>query len=138
MEIIYKLNEIDKTAEQLHKLLNDESNKKIILFEGSMGAGKTTLIKKLCEKFEVEDEVTSPTFAIVNEYNTKSNSQIYHFDFYRLKSIEEALNIGIEEYFASENFCFIEWGELIRPILPQNFIEIKISEINKETRKLTF
>ncbi len=136
MKIKYSLEQINETIDKLYVFLKNNKNKNIILFEGKMGVGKTTLIKKLCEKLGVTDEVTSPTFAIINEYKTKNNDFIYHFDFYRIKNIEEALNIGTEDYFFSTNYCFIEWAEIIKPILPNNFIEIKIKEIDSKTREL--
>lgn len=104
-----------------------------------MGAGKTTIIKALCAHLEVLDNVSSPTFSIVNEYLTKSGESIYHFDFYRLKSEEEAYNIGVEEYFESGNLCFLEWASQIPSLLPANYIEIKISVLadNQRVIKLT-
>lgn len=137
MKTTYTLENIDKVIDDIFNYLKENSEKKVVLFNGKMGAGKTTLIKKLCDKFQVIDEVTSPTFAIINEYNTKLGDYLYHFDFYRLKNIEEALNIGTEDYFYSGNFCFIEWPEIVEPILPNNFIEIKIEEIDENTRQLT-
>jgi tRNA threonylcarbamoyladenosine biosynthesis protein TsaE len=108
----------------------------VVLFTGKMGAGKTTLIKQLCKKFNVTDQVTSPTFAIINEYKILNNKYIFHFDFYRINKIQEAVDIGTEDYFYSNNYCFIEWGEIIRPLLPEKYIEILIEEIDPDTRKI--
>lgn len=137
MQIIYILENINNTIDKIFNYLSENNSKKIILFNGKMGAGKTTLIKKLAEKFEVIDEVTSPTFAIINEYQTKNENFIYHFDFYRIKDIQEAINIGTEDYFYSNSYCFIEWAEIVKPILPDNIIEINIEEIDDFTRKIT-
>ncbi|MDB4927352.1 MAG: tsaE [Mucilaginibacter sp.] len=101
-----------------------------------MGAGKTTLIKSLCEALGVAGSVTSPTFAIVNEY-AGTNAKIYHFDFYRLKNQTEALDMGAEEYFYSGNYCFIEWAEKIPDMLPHHYISISIEVLNDEKRKIS-
>lgn len=101
-----------------------------------MGAGKTTLIKSLCETLGVTGAVTSPTFAIVNEY-AAANSKIYHFDFYRLKTQTEALDMGAEEYFYSGDHCFIEWPEKIPDMLPQHYISITIRVLNDNNREIT-
>ena len=99
----------------------------VIAFYGKMGAGKTTFIKALCEELGVEDVITSPTFAIVNEYTVDSQS-IYHFDFYRIKKIEEVYDMGYEDYFYSGNLCLIEWPELIEELLPENALRVTIEE----------
>lgn len=137
MQLISILENINNTIDEIFNYLSENNSKKIILFNGKMGAGKTTLIEKLAEKFEVIDEVTSPTFAIINEYQTKNENFIYHFDFYRIKDIQEAINIGTEDYFYSNSYCFIEWAEIVKPILPDNIIEINIEEIDDFTRKIT-
>ena len=98
----------------------------VVAFYGSMGAGKTTLIKDLCHRMGVTDEVNSPTFAIVNEYVTLEGEPVYHFDFYRIKKLEEAYDIGYENYFYSGYLCLIEWPELIEPLLPDRFIRVDI------------
>ena len=98
----------------------------VIAFYGSMGAGKTTLIKNLCHRMGVTDEVNSPTFAIVNEYVTEEGEPVYHFDFYRIKKLEEAYDIGYENYFYSGNLCLIEWPEMIEPLLPEKYIRVDI------------
>lgn len=104
-----------------------------ILFQGEMGAGKTTLIKDLVKCFGSEDTVTSPTFSIVNQYITKENKTIYHFDFYRIDDIEEAYDMGYEEYFYSGNICLVEWGEKVEKLLPPQSMIIKIEK--KENKR---
>jgi len=110
-------------------------NYAIWVFEGAMGAGKTTLIKEICKVLEVIDEVQSPTFAIVNQYESPQKT-IYHFDFYRLKSEQEAYDIGYEEYFYAQNaYCFVEWASKIKNLLPDRYVEIAIEVLGKEERK---
>jgi len=94
-----------------------------------MGAGKTTFIKALCEEMHVLDYVTSPTFALINEYKTKNDSTIFHFDFYRIKNISEVYDFGYEDYFYSGDYCFIEWPELIETLLPSIAVKVTIKEI---------
>jgi len=108
---------------------------RIFLFYGDMGAGKTTLIKSLCECLGTSEPVTSPTFSIVNEYIGKKN-RIYHFDFYRLKNQTEALDMGYEEYFYSDAYCFIEWPEKIPDLLPVHYIEVKITTLADNSRQI--
>ena len=117
-------NDLEKVSETIIKAAGD---KRIIAFFGEMGAGKTTLIKEICAKLGVKDTVLSPTFSIVNEYKTKDGASIYHFDFYRLKSLTEAYDMGYEEYLYSGNYCLIEWSEKIVPLLPLEYIKIAIS-----------
>ena len=107
---------------------------RIFAFYGSMGAGKTTFIKALCEEMQVLDYVTSPTFALINEYKTEKDNTIFHFDFYRIKNIEEAYDLGYEDYFYSGEYCFIEWPELIEPLLPAIAVKVHISEIENGKR----
>ncbi len=99
----------------------------LVLFTGEMGAGKTTLIGQICRQIGVEDEVSSPTFSLVNEYLGKDGTPVYHFDMYRIDDISEAYDMGIEEYFESNSWCFVEWPEKIEAILPDNFIQIDIT-----------
>lgn len=106
------------------------------LFIGEMGAGKTTLIKNICAELGVIDQVSSPTFAIVNEYATSQDDVVYHFDFYRLTDLEEAIDIGAEDYFFSGQVCLIEWPQLIMPLLPDQFITIHIEELRSGERKI--
>lgn len=107
-------------------LISQRKEADVIAFYGSMGAGKTTLIKDLCHRMGVTDEVNSPTFAIVNEYVTEEGESVYHFDFYRIKKLEEAYDIGYENYFYSGNLCLIEWPELIEPLLPERYLRVDI------------
>ena len=118
-------------------LLDFADNEKIFLFYGQMGAGKTTFIKALCKGLGIIEPVTSPTFSIVNEYSG-SNAKIYHFDFYRLKKQDEALDMGYEEYFYSNQYCFIEWPEKIPDLLPLHYIKINISVTDEQVRTFTF
>ena len=108
---------------------------KVICWNGEMGAGKTTIIAKICQLLGSTDEKSSPTFAILNEYNCP-NDKIYHFDLYRLKSIVEALDIGIEEYLDSGHYCMIEWPEIIKPLLPENALFIEITAQADKSRIL--
>ena len=130
----FTLENIDKAAAEFLKELGD---RKIVAFYGSMGAGKTTFIKAICDVLGVTDTVNSPTFAIVNEYLAASGSSIYHFDFYRIKKIEEAYDFGYEDYFYSGNLCLIEWPELIEELLPEDTVRVKIEEIETGERVLT-
>jgi tRNA threonylcarbamoyladenosine biosynthesis protein TsaE len=134
-EIVYsELSDIGKVAE---KIIAFAGNIKIWAFEGEMGAGKTTLIKAICRHLKVEDNVTSPTFSLVNEYRSVDQHTYYHFDFYRLKDETEAMDIGVEEYFYSGNYCFIEWPSKIQSLLPSEFIEVNIAvKDNSRTIKL--
>ncbi|MFD1258967.1 tRNA (adenosine(37)-N6)-threonylcarbamoyltransferase complex ATPase subunit type 1 TsaE [Mucilaginibacter terrae] len=131
---INSLAELPATAQSL---INFAGIQKIFLFYGDMGAGKTTFIKALCQELGITDEVTSPTFSIVNEY-AGTNVRVYHFDFYRLKNQEEALDMGYEEYFYSGDYCLIEWPENIPNLLPSNFISIAISVTDQQTRNFSF
>ena len=131
MKFEYSLNEIDKVAKDL---INCFENK-IVLFNGKMGSGKTTIISKIIKFLGSSNKVSSPTFSIVNEYNIKKYC-IYHFDFYRLKSSDEALDLGIYEYLNSGSWNFIEWGENIQELLPEKFTTVNIKVISKEKRLL--
>ncbi|QJD80910.1 tRNA (adenosine(37)-N6)-threonylcarbamoyltransferase complex ATPase subunit type 1 TsaE [Spirosoma rhododendri] len=127
------LNEIDSVA---HRLLAEGRVQPIWLFEGDMGAGKTTLIKALCRALGVLNPVQSPTFSIVNEYTTHEGHSIYHFDCYRLRNEAEALDIGIEEYFDSGNFCFIEWPERVQSLWPASYFQVRITSGPDEQRTI--
>ena len=122
----FKINGLEQLAEVSDYLLSLRNEADVIAFYGSMGAGKTTLIKNLCHRMGVTDEVNSPTFAIVNEYVTEEGESVYHFDFYRIKKLEEAYDIGYENYFYSGNLCLIEWPEMIEPLLPEKYIRVEI------------
>ncbi len=127
MEIkIDSLATIDEAARSFVGAMGDNT---VFAFYGSMGAGKTTFIKALCEALGVTDDViTSPTFAIVNEYRSESGELIYHFDFYRIKRLEEVYDMGYEDYFYSGALCFIEWPELVEELLPQDTVRVTIEE----------
>jgi tRNA threonylcarbamoyladenosine biosynthesis protein TsaE len=117
------------------EIISFAKNTRIFLFYGDMGAGKTTLIKSLCESLGTTEPVTSPTFSIVNEYIGTKN-RIYHFDFYRLKNQTEALDMGYEEYFYSDAYCFIEWPEKIPDLLPLHYININIKALDDNSRQI--
>lgn len=119
--------ELPTVARQLLKTYPDE---RFYAFFGKMGAGKTTLIKELCAQLGVEDNVCSPTFAIINEYSSGEGEPVYHFDFYRLKSLDEAYDLGYEEYFYSGCYCFSEWTEKIEPLLPEHYLRVAIDEVD--------
>jgi len=122
---ILSLSELAKAAKLL---LDNFPDDRVFAFYGLMGAGKTTFIKAICEQLGSEDYVTSPTFALINEYTTKNSSVIYHFDFYRIRKIDEAFDLGYEDYIYSGNYCFIEWPEMIEQLLPSGIVEVKIKE----------
>lgn len=115
------------------KILGICPNRRIFAIYGNLGAGKTTLVKALCEKLGSGDVVKSPTFAIVNEYEGEW-SPIYHFDFYRIEALEEVYDLGFEEYFESGNYCFIEWPEKVADLVPEEAVEIRISETGPMSR----
>ena len=131
----FTLENINAAAAEFLKELGD---RKIVAFYGSMGAGKTTFIKAICDVLGVTDTVNSPTFAIVNEYLAASGDSIFHFDFYRIKKIEEAYDFGYEDYFYSGNLCLIEWPELIEELLPEDTVRVKIEEIETGERILQY
>ena len=117
------------------QILSFAADTRILLFYGYMGAGKTTLIKSLCESLGTTEPVTSPTFSIVNEYEG-SDTRIYHFDFYRIKDPTEALDMGYEEYFYSDAWCFVEWPDKIAVLLPEHYISIKLKAIDANSREI--
>lgn len=125
---IKRLDELPSASRQLLEHGNDI---KIWLFNGDMGAGKTTLIKSICQELKVIDQVSSPTFSLVNEYLTESGQVIYHFDFYRIKDEAEAFHIGADDYFYSGNLCLIEWPEKVKNIIPEECLEINITVSDK-------
>jgi tRNA threonylcarbamoyladenosine biosynthesis protein TsaE len=128
MQHIFKDIQLIDLPQTAQNILEKYNSNRIFAFFGKMGAGKTTLIKEMCNYLGVEDIVCSPTFAIINEYHTASEESIFHFDFYRIKSEKEAFDIGYEDYFYSGNYCFIEWSEKISELLPQNYVKILIDE----------
>lgn len=119
------------------ELLAFAQQQKFFIFEGEMAAGKTTFIKVFCEVIGVEDVVSSPTFSIVNEYRSK-DCPVYHFDFYRLKNLQEVYDIGYEEYFYSDNYCLVEWPQKIQELLPENYIKVQITITGNEQRLFEF
>ncbi|AMC10036.1 tRNA threonylcarbamoyladenosine biosynthesis protein TsaE [Lutibacter profundi] len=128
----YSLKQLPKISEEIIKL----SNHKILLFYGKMGVGKTTLIKEIAKQLGVIDTVSSPTFSLVNEYHTTQNKKVFHFDFYRIETEEEALDIGIEEYFYSDNWCLIEWPNKVENLLPLKSVTISITKKNNQQRTI--
>lgn len=123
-----KVNGIEELPDAAAKILEFAADYRVFAFEGKMGAGKTTLISTICRTLNVVDEASSPTFSIVNEYLTEENESIFHFDFYRIKKLEEVFDIGFEEYIYSESYCFMEWPELISELLPEKYVSVKIRE----------
>ncbi len=132
--ISYTLDQIDAIA---NLLIQEAGDQKVWIFRGEMGAGKTTLIKSLAKALQVADGVSSPTFGIINEYQTQAKGFLYHFDFYRIDDPMEALDIGIEEYFYSGNYCWLEWAEKITPFLPERYFQIKLELASETGRILT-
>lgn len=128
--------QIDDLPSVAKKLIASIGSRNIFLFHGEMGAGKTTLIKALCKELGVVDNVTSPTFSIVNEYKIPTG-KIFHFDFYRLKNQTEALDMGYEEYFYSGEYCFIEWPGMIPDLIPDEHIDISIKVLSGTEREIT-
>ena len=119
---------IEQLPDVARRLLDEFPDQRFVAFFGPMGVGKTTLIKELCAQLGVTQNVCSPTFAIITEYSDRSGEPVYHFDFYRIKKLEEAYDIGYEEYFYSGCYCFTEWTEKIEPLLPDRYLRIDISE----------
>jgi tRNA threonylcarbamoyladenosine biosynthesis protein TsaE len=132
MEFIFSLDEIEDVARSVVA----QNPEKVILFYGEMGVGKTTFIKELAKELGVTEATSSPTFSIVNEYQSIYNQVVYHFDFYRLKKETEALDIGVEEYLYSGSWCFIEWAEQIPNLIPESYSVISIKELPDGRRAL--
>ncbi|MDR0940979.1 MAG: tRNA (adenosine(37)-N6)-threonylcarbamoyltransferase complex ATPase subunit type 1 TsaE [Bacteroidales bacterium] len=132
---ITSLEEIHETVEKFLQLIG---SRRIIAFNGQMAAGKTTFIKALCVRLGVQESTTSPTFALVNEYETSQHETIYHFDLYRIEHREELLDMGFEDYVYSGNFCFIEWAEIARPLLPDDTLWVTLNIDEKGQRELCF
>jgi hydrolase, P-loop family len=136
MEI--KIQSLDQIHEAARQFIAEMGDNTVFALYGKMGAGKTTFIKAVCEELGVSDVITSPTFAIVNEYRSDTAGElIYHFDFYRIKKLEEVYDMGYEDYFYSGALCFIEWPELVEELLPGNTIKVTIEEIENGERKVT-
>ena len=141
MEI--KIQDIEHIREAAREFINQIGDRRVFAFYGKMGAGKTTFVKAICEELGVEDVITSPTFAIINEYSTNVQrstfnvQRIFHFDFYRIKKLEEVYDMGYEDYFYSGALCFIEWPELIEDILPEDDVRVSIEEQADGSRLVT-
>ena len=136
MEI--RIENIEKIREAAREFVANIGDSTVFAFYGKMGAGKTAFIKAVCEELGVEDVITSPTFAIVNEYRSDASGElIYHFDFYRVKKIEEVYDMGFEDYFYSGALCFIEWPELCEEVLPEDTVKVTIEESSDGTRVVT-
>ena len=133
MEKTYSLSEIETVAINLIPLLTN----KVILVNGEMGAGKTTMIKALCKALKSPDVVSSPTFSLINEYRTANDEPLYHFDCYRIENEEEAYDFGAEEYLHSGHLCFLEWSENIASLLPEKCSSLMIEKIDTNTRRIT-
>lgn len=133
-----KIDSLSNIHEAAKTFLANMGESKVFAFYGKMGAGKTTFIKALCEELGVEDVITSPTFALVNEYTSGSGDPIYHFDFYRIKKIDEVYDMGYEDYFYGGNLCFLEWPELIENLLPEDVTKVHIVTKEDGSRTITF
>lgn len=129
---------IESIHETAREFINSIGDHRVLAFYGKMGAGKTTFTKAVCEELGVTDVITSPTFAIVNEYTAGNGEPVYHFDFYRIKKLEEVYDMGYEDYFYSGNLCLMEWAELIEDLLPEDALRIAIEENPDGTRTVTF
>ena len=136
MEI--RITDIDHIREAAREFVEHIGDRRVFAFYGKMGAGKTTFVKAICEELGVEDVITSPTFAIINEYTSAKDDTIFHFDFYRIKKLEEVYDMGYEDYFYSGALCFIEWPELIEEILPDDAVRVSITEQDDGSRIVTF
>ncbi|MBD5356984.1 MAG: tRNA (adenosine(37)-N6)-threonylcarbamoyltransferase complex ATPase subunit type 1 TsaE [Bacteroides sp.] len=134
MERIFSLAELPDAAHDFLEAMRDD---RIFAFEGGMGAGKTTFIAEVCRQLGADDDSGSPTFSIVNEYVDAQGKPVYHFDFYRLDSPQEALDLGAEDYFYSGNLCLIEWPDRIGDLLPEEAVTVRIEETEDGRRKLT-
>lgn len=134
MEIkVTELNQIRDAAKEFVGTMKDNT---VFAFYGKMGAGKTTFIKAVCETLQVSDVITSPTFAIINEYRSDTGELIYHFDFYRIKKLDEVYDMGYEDYFYSGALCFIEWPELVEELLPPDTLKVTIGEQEDGSRSI--
>lgn len=133
-----KINNLENIHDVARQFVEAIGNHTLVAFYGEMGAGKTTFIKAVCNELGVIDTVNSPTFSIVNDYATDDGRHIYHFDFYRLKSPQEALDFGIEEYFASGSLCLMEWPEQIEPLLPDDTLQVTIAVGSDGSRTICF
>ena len=138
MEMEIRINSIDGIAGAAKEFVAAMGDRKVFAFYGKMGAGKTTFIKAVCEELGVEDVINSPTFAIVNEYVDGRGEPVYHFDFYRIKTLQEVMDLGYEDYVYSGNVCFMEWPELIESLLPDDAVRVTIEEVADGGRRIVF
>lgn len=127
---------MDNLGSAAAEFLEAVGDNRLIAFYGNLGAGKTTFIKELCSRLGVEDNVCSPTFTIVNEYRAADGDSVFHFDFYRIDSLREAEDLGLEEYFYSGCFCFMEWPEKVAELLPEEVVEVRIEPVDEVTRRI--
>ena len=134
-----QVNSPDDLPEVAQAILDHLQGRHLVAFRGPMGAGKTTLIRAICEQLGVTDTVTSPTFALINEYKDAQGEPVYHFDFYRIEKLEEAFDFGYEEYFFSDHLCLVEWPEKIESLLPdEGVMHVVIEILDKESRRISF
>ena len=131
-----KITGLEDYPQAAREFIGQMQGARIIAFYGKMGSGKTTHIKSICEELGVEDSINSPTFAIVNEYEDREQRTIFHFDFYRIKSLEEVYNMGYDEYVYSDAICFMEWPELIEELLPEETTKVYIKENSEGEREV--
>ena len=137
MSTTIRIESLEKIQEAAKNFVANMGDNTVFAFYGKMGAGKTTFVKAICEELGVEDTITSPTFAIVNEYRSDlAGELIYHFDFYRIKKLDEVYDMGYEDYFYSGAICFIEWPELIEELLPGNTVKVSIEELESGEREV--
>lgn len=133
------ISSIDTIRSAAREFIENMGQGHVFAFYGKMGGGKTTFIKAICEELGVDDVITSPTFAIVNEYHSsKTGNAIYHFDFYRIKKLDEVYDMGYEDYFYGDALCFLEWPELVEEILPENTVKVRITEQEDGSRLVEF
>ena len=132
-----KINSLDGIADAARQFVDAMGENKVFAMFGPMGVGKTTFIKAVCEVLGVQDTITSPTFAIVNEYRTDSGEQIFHFDFYRIRKVEEVYEMGYDDHIYSGAVCFLEWPELIEELLPDDAVRVTLTEEEDGTRTIT-
>ena len=137
-KVYFELESLDKIHEAARYFLDAVGDAKIFAIDGDMGVGKTTFIKAVCEELGVKDVITSPTFSLVNEYTDGKGEPVYHFDFYRIKKIDEVYDMGYEDYFYGGNLCFLEWPELIESLLPEDVTKVHITTEADGSRTITF
>lgn len=134
MEKTFECKSLEELPEAAASIISFAGTDKIWLFYGEMGSGKTTLIKQICDLLNVDENVSSPTYSIVNEYEDENGESIYHFDFYRIKSESEAFDIGYEDYFFSGDLCLVEWPEKIPNLLPDKYLKVTIKILEGDSR----